>query len=99
MNVRAAGITPRVSIHHGLTMSLYYRDPDDNGVELSIDNVEKSKWHDWMRNRMKDNPIGAPMDPDELARKYHAGVTEQEIPRFSPSSGGIDPEVLRRMIE
>ena len=36
--LKEAGITPRVSIRHGLTMSLYYRDPDDNGVELSIDN-------------------------------------------------------------
>jgi len=97
--LKATGIKPRVSIHHGLTMSLYYRDPDDNGVELSIDNVERSKWHDWMRNSMKDNPIGAPMDPDELARKFHAGAPEQEIRRFSPSPGEIDPEVLRRMIE
>jgi hypothetical protein len=51
------------------------------------------------RNRLKDNPIGVPMDPDELARKYHAGVPEEEIRRFSPSSGEIDPEFLRRMIE
>jgi catechol-2,3-dioxygenase len=97
--LKAAGITPRVAIHHGLTMSLYYRDPDDYGVELSIDNVEKSDWHDWMRNRLRDNPLGAPMDPDELARKYHAGAPEAEIRRFSPSSGEFDPEVLRRMIE
>ena len=40
--LKSVGIMPKVSIHHGLTMSLYYRDPDDNGVELSIDNVEKS---------------------------------------------------------
>jgi len=53
--LKAAGITPRVQIHHGLSMSLYYRDPDDNGVELSIDNVEKSQWHDWMRNRLGEN--------------------------------------------
>jgi len=97
--LKAAGITPRVSIHHGLTLSLYYRDPDDNGVELSIDNVEKSEWHNWMRNHLEDNPIGLPLDPDDLARKYHAGVPEAEIRRFDPSSGQIDPEVLRRMIE
>jgi hypothetical protein len=60
-------------------MSLYYRDPDDNGVELAIDNVEKSKWHDWMRNTLKDVLIGAPIDPEELVRKYHAGVPEAEI--------------------
>ena len=96
--LKADGITPRVSIHHGLTMSLYYRDPDDNGVELSIDNVEKSKWHDWMRNSLKDVLIGAPLDPEELSKKYHAGVPEAELRRFTPSAT-IDPEVLRRMAE
>ena len=97
--LKVAGITPRVSIHHGLTMSLYYRDPDDNGVELSIDNVEKSKWHDYMRNDLGKNPIGAPMSPDDLALKYHSGAPEAEIRRFSPKSGDFDPEILRRMIE
>jgi len=97
--LKSAGIMPKVSIHHGLTMSLYYRDPDDNGVELSIDNVEKSQWHDWMRNRLKDNPIGAPLDADDLARKYHAGAPEDEIRRFNPAPGKFDPEMLRRMIE
>jgi catechol-2,3-dioxygenase len=97
--LKAVGITPRVAIHHGLTMSLYYRDPDDNGVELLIDNVEKSKWHDWMLNSLKDNPIDAPMDPDELARKFHAGAPEEEIRHFSPSLGGMDSEVLRRVID
>ncbi len=97
--LKALGIIPRVSIHHGLTMSLYYRDPDDNGVELSIDNVEKTEWHDWMRNHLGDNPIGLPLDPDDLVRKYHAGVQETELRRFDLSSGQIDPEVLQRMIE
>ena len=95
--LKAAGIAPRVCIHHGLTMSLYYRDPDDNGVELSIDNVAKADWHDWMRNSLGQNPLGAPLDPDEIARRYHAGESEAELRRPSPS--GMDPEVIRRMIE
>ena len=97
--LKAVGITPRVPIHHGLTMSLYYRDPDDNGVELSIDNVEKSQWHAWMRERLKENPMGYPFDPDQLAREFHAGVPEPELRRFAPSPGGFDPEVVRRMID
>jgi catechol-2,3-dioxygenase len=96
--LKSAGITPRVPIHHGLSLSLYYRDPDDNGVELSIDNVEKAQWHDWMRNSLGQNIPGMPFDPDELARKYHAGVPEQELRQFQPS-GKFDPEMLRRMIE
>ncbi len=97
--LKEAGIKPKVSIHHGLTLSLYYRDPDGNGVELSIDNVEKSKWHDWMRNGMsKENPVGTLIDADELTRKYHAGVPESEIRRCEPS-GKFDPESLREMFE
>jgi catechol-2,3-dioxygenase len=97
--LKAAGINPRVPIHHGLSLSLYYRDPDDNGVELSIDNVEKSQWHDWMRNQLGKNPIGLSFDPDELALKYHAGVPESELRRYDPQPGKFDPGVLRRMIE
>ena len=97
--LKEARITPRVSIHHGLTMSLYYRDPDDNGVEFAIDNLEKSQWHTRMRDKLGENPIGLPLDPDDLARKYHAGVPEAEIRGFDLSSGQIDPELLRSIIE
>jgi len=41
--LKAVGITPTVPIHHGWSMSLYYRNPDDNGVESSIDNVENGR--------------------------------------------------------
>jgi catechol-2,3-dioxygenase len=96
--LKAAGIIPRAPIHHGLSMSLYYRDPDDNGVELSIDNVEKAHWHDWMRHSLAQNGPGLPFDPDELARKYHSGVPEAELRRFEGSSR-FDPEMLRRMLD
>ncbi len=96
--LKAIGITPRVCIHHGLTMSLYYRDPDGNGVELSIDAVAKAQWHDWMRTQLGRNVLGAPLDPDELARRYHAGASEEELRRFDPSAH-LAPETLRRMAE
>ncbi len=97
--LKGIGITPRVPIHHGLSMSLYYRDPDDNGVELSIDNVEKPQWHDWMRHQLGKNPLGMAFDPDELARRYHAGVPESELRSFEARAGKFDPELLRRMVE
>jgi len=34
----AQGIRPAVPVQHGVTTSLYYRDPDGNFVELQIDN-------------------------------------------------------------
>lgn len=97
--LKAAGITPRAGIHHGVTMSLYYRDPDNNGVELGIDSIDKAEWHNWMRNELGKNLMGAPLDPDDIARRFHAGVSEAELRSFNPSPNGMDPEVLRRVME
>jgi catechol 2,3-dioxygenase-like lactoylglutathione lyase family enzyme len=36
--LKNAGITQRVPVQHGVTTSLYYRDPDGDAVELQIDN-------------------------------------------------------------
>ena len=36
--LKAAGILPHWPINHGVTTSMYYRDPDKNRVELQIDN-------------------------------------------------------------
>ncbi|RYF53306.1 MAG: biphenyl 2,3-dioxygenase, partial [Comamonadaceae bacterium] len=38
----AVGIRPATPIQHGVTTSLYYRDPDCNFVELQIDNFATS---------------------------------------------------------
>ena len=36
--LKAEGITPFLPLNHRFTTSLYYRDPDGNDVELSVDN-------------------------------------------------------------
>lgn len=97
--LKAAGIVPRAAVHHGVTMSIYYRDPDDNGVELAIDGIPKSEWLEWMRNELGKNLMGAPLDPEELARRYHAGATEEELLRFRPASGPESLENIRRLME
>ncbi len=96
--LKEAEIKPFVCVNHGLTTSLYYRDPDGNGVELEIDNLEPSQWRDWMQNMSAENPFGTPLDPEELARQYHAGVPEEELRRFVPS-GTFDVAMMRRMLE
>ena len=40
--LRQAGVEPAFSIDHGMTMSLYYKDPEGNFVELQSDNFS-----DW----------------------------------------------------
>jgi len=96
--LKKAGITPQVTINHGPTTSMYYRDPDGNRVELQIDNfddVEKLKGF-FTSGDFKKNPIGVNFDADELARKFHEGVPEAELIKYDASKG-IDPETLRRL--
>jgi catechol 2,3-dioxygenase-like lactoylglutathione lyase family enzyme len=94
--LKAAGITPAVPINHGLTISMYYRDPDGNKVELQIDNFETMEQMKgfFRSNDFSKNPIGVSFNPDELARQYHAGVPEAEIRKYRPESG-LDKNALR----
>ena len=94
--LKEAGIKPSVPVAHGLTTSLYYRDPDGGGVELTIDNLDPSEWRDWMQNQLSLELVT--FDPEEMARKYHAGVPDAGI-RFE-SARTFDPaEAFRRMVE
>ena len=36
-------ISPKVSIQHGVTTSLYYQDPDGNYVEMQVDNFATAR--------------------------------------------------------
>lgn len=98
--LKASGITPVVPINHGLTLSMYYRDPDGNKVELQIDNFESAQqMKDFFRSTdFAKNPIGVSFDPDELARQFHAGVPEAELKKYRPERG-LDPNVMRNMAQ
>jgi len=97
--LKAANILPRICINHGLTTSMYYRDPDGNGVELQIDNLKPSEWKDWMRHGMsKENPVGVKYDPEDLVRRFRAGESFADITRYDTSSR-LDPEVIRRLAD
>jgi len=98
--LKAAGITPLVPINHGLTTSMYYRDPDGNKVELQIDNfdsIEELKGF-FRSNDFSRNPIGVSFDPDELARQYHAGVPEAELKKYRPEAG-LNPNAMRNLAQ
>lgn len=87
--LKGVGIIPFVSVNHGLTTSFYYRDPDGNGVELQIDNLEPSQWKDWMRHGMsKENPFGTTIDPEDIVRKSVRGSRSRRsrAPRFQEPS-------------
>jgi len=78
--LKAAGIAPQFCINHGPTTSMYYFDPDKNQVELQVDNIPEAKFAEYFESgEFARNPIGVKFDPDDLARRYHAGVPEAQL--------------------
>lgn len=79
--LNAADITPDATINHGPTTSFYYTDPDGNHLELLVDNFASvEKLQAWFETGAHErHPGGVPFDPDELARKFHAGAQLPEV--------------------
>lgn len=79
--LQAKGIEPFWPINHGPSTSLYYRDPDGNGVELFVDNYQtEDELKGWMESEaFAANPIGVRFDPDKLAERYEAGDPLEEL--------------------
>ena len=75
--LKGLGIEPAFCLEHGLTTSLYYRDPDGNFVELQSD-----AFGDWaastefMRTSesFAANPIGYFFDVERVDQAHRAGV-------------------------
>jgi catechol-2,3-dioxygenase len=76
-------ITPWRAINHGPTVSFYYKDPDQNDVELQVDSFPNSELTNaWMRSdAFLRNPIGIEFDPAEMIRRYEAGESATELMR------------------
>lgn len=87
--LKAAGIRPYWPIHHGTTLSLYYRDPDGNRMEFQVDHGTVEEAIAFMASEtFAANPIGVAFDPDALLAQYEAGATEAQlmmIPTGEPS--------------
>jgi catechol-2,3-dioxygenase len=79
--LKALGILPYRPINHGPTVSMYYKDPDGNGVELQVDAFQtKREAAAYFRtDSFKADPIGVPFDPEEMVRDWEAGVPEAEL--------------------
>ena len=88
--LKQLGITPYWRVHHGLTLSVYYRDPDGNRMEFQVDccaNAEEA--HAFMHSQaFAANPVGVEIDPDVLLMRYRNGVSVETLlvqPQGPPS--------------
>jgi catechol-2,3-dioxygenase len=76
VRLRDEGIVPAFSLDHGVTTSLYYKDPDGNFVELQVDNFgDWKRSTEWMRTSaaFRSNPIGTFFDPEKVYQAYASG--------------------------
>ncbi|MCP5371457.1 MAG: VOC family protein [Hyphomicrobiales bacterium] len=73
--LKARGITPYWCIHHGITVSMYYADPDGNQMEMQVDafgsNEEANAF--MAGPGFSANPIGVEYDPDDWMARLAAG--------------------------
>ncbi len=81
--LKALSVLPYRPINHGPTVSMYYRDPDGNELEMQVDSFpDAARANAWMQSEaFARDPIGILFDPEEMIRRYRAGVPELELLR------------------
>jgi len=81
--LKQLGIKPYWQIHHGVTLSMYYQDPDGNRMEFQVDccaNAEEA--HAFMHSdAFAANPVGVKVDFDSLLEQYKNGVAAETLLR------------------
>jgi catechol-2,3-dioxygenase len=78
--LKAKGIKPYWCIHHGVTISMYYADPDGNQMEFQVDCFEKSEdAAEFMNTQFAANPVGVEYDADEWLSQLRAGKPESDF--------------------
>jgi catechol 2,3-dioxygenase-like lactoylglutathione lyase family enzyme len=79
--LKDAGITPYWEVHHGVTLSVYYRDPDGNRMEFQVDccaNADEA--HALMHSEaFAANPVGVDVDAETLLAQYHDGASAEQL--------------------
>lgn len=89
--LKEQGITPYWCIHHGISASLYYADPDGNQMEFQVDAFETSEDATaFMHDYFSANPIGVEFDPDEWLAQLRTGKSESEFLR-RPTHEPVSP--------
>jgi len=80
--LKGEGIVPVRTINHGPTVSMYYKDPDGNQVELQVDAFDKAGAAGYFNTApFAKNPIGVLFDADKMVTDYEAGVPEADLLR------------------
>ena len=92
----ASGTLPYMSLDHHVTLSFYYRDPDENTMELVADWYRTAEESADFLSTSADflaHPYGMFVDPAKLVAARLAGKSPEDLHRMS-YTGEVAPEVL-----
>ena len=88
--LKGHGLEPVWPVHHGLTLSLYYDDPDGNRIEFQVDALPPGEGARYLSSAAMDaNPVGVNFDPEALLARFEAGASEAEL--LAPLDGPVAP--------
>ncbi|SEB26079.1 MULTISPECIES: VOC family protein [unclassified Mycobacterium] len=77
------GVQPFWCVNHGPTLSMYYRDPDGNQIELQIDAMTNEETQNFVTSEaFATNPIGITFEPEELITRFEAGEPFAELVKW-----------------
>ena len=78
--LKAAGIEPYFPVNHGMTISMYYRDPDGNEIEFQVDRYESPEDCKacFDTDAFSKNPIGNPFNPDVFSAEIKSGASTDD---------------------
>ncbi len=91
VRLKSLGIMPGLAADQGLQTAIYYKDPDDNNVELNVNNYGYG--NEWTATEhIKNAPATwVQIDPDKLVAAYLAGATSWQIHQRA-AAGEFAPE-------
>ena len=75
VQLKALSIRPYWCVHHGITVSMYYGDPDGNQMEFQVDCFESNDAANAHMHgpHFSANPIGVEYHPDDWVARRRAG--------------------------
>lgn len=76
VDLKSKGLEPYFTVQHGVTTSLYYRDPDGTLVELQVDNfASPEEATAYMQGaEFAGDPSGPAFDPEKMIEARREGV-------------------------
>jgi catechol 2,3-dioxygenase-like lactoylglutathione lyase family enzyme len=79
--LKELGVTPYWGVHHGVTLSVYYRDPDGNRMEFQVDCCANAREaHAFMQSEgFAANPVGVEVDFETLLARYRSGASARAL--------------------